>query len=67
MTGSAELRVIKKFTENKPSQKVSKVLKHLEKKKRKIRDRRSEQTTLALEHELRMCEIRRCLPILNSM
>jgi hypothetical protein len=67
MTASAELRVIKKFTQDKPFQKVSKVLKHLEKKRSKILNRRSEQTTLALEHELRMCEIRRYLPILNEL
>ncbi len=67
MTGESELRVIRKFTQDKPFQKVSKVLKHLEKKRSKILNRKSEQTTLALEAELRMCEIRRCLPILNSM
>ena len=67
MTAQAQLRVIKKFTQDKPFQKASKVLKHLEKKQRKILDRRSEQTTLALEAELRMCEIRRCLQILNEL
>jgi len=67
MTPEAQLRVIKKLTTNKPFQKIRTVLKHLEKKQRKILNRRSEQTTLALEHELRMCEIRRCLRILNSM
>ena len=66
MTGESELRVIRKFTQDKPFQKVSKVLKHLEKKRKKILNRRSEQTTLALEHEIFLCEARRCLDILKE-
>lgn len=67
MTGSAQLRLIKKITVNKPFLKVSRVLYVLEHAQRIVNQRRSTQTTLALEHEIRMCEIRRCLPILNSM
>jgi len=67
MTGASQLRLIKKITRNKPFMKASRVLNVLEHAQRVITDKRSEQTTLALEHELRMCEIRRYLPILNEL
>ena len=67
MTAQAEIRLIKKITANKPFLKASRILNILEHAQRTINERRYKETTLKLEHEIRMCEIRRCLPILNDM
>ena len=67
MTAQAQMKVIKKITANKPFLKIGKVLNVLEHGRRVINRRRANGTDLKLEHEIRMCEIRRCLLILNSM
>ena len=67
MRGSAQLRLIKRVTKNKPFLKASKVLNILEHAQLIIDRRRSEQTDLALEHEIRMSEIRKCLSILREL
>ena len=67
MTGSAQMRLINRVTKNKPFVKASRIANILWHGQQIISRRRAEQTTLALEHELRMCEIRRCLPSLRDI
>ena len=64
MTAKSELRFIKRLP---PFMKASEVAKRLHKAKKTVIHKQSEQTDLALESELRMCEIRRCLPILKEL
>jgi hypothetical protein len=67
MTAKAQLRLIKKITAGKPFIKASMVLNVLEHAQRVVNRRRAEQTSLALEHELFMCEARRCKKILKEL
>ena len=67
MSPQGELRLVTKVTKNKPFQKISKVLNALDHAGRSVLRRRVEQTDLKLEHELFMCEARRCKKILSSM
>lgn len=67
MSPSAELRVIQRIAHSKPFVNANTLVKILNEKKGVIMARRIKQTDLDLEAELRMCEIRRCLPILKEI
>ena len=67
MTGSAQMRLIEKITCNQPFKKIRTVLNVLEHGQRIITARRARATTLNLDHELFLCEARRCKEILRDI
>jgi len=67
MTAQAEHRLIKRVIANKPFMKANKIAYLLDIGSKTILHRQAETTTLKLEHEIRMCEVRKCLPILEEI
>lgn len=67
MTAAAEFRFIKAFTKNKPLMPVKPIETALNKAKKRLADKRAENTDLKLEAEIRLCEIERCKKILEEM